>query len=78
MIQRSPGGQFPALLIRPVISATSLSSSACPSCVTPGFHAAPGIPRMSASSVILSFRVSRVCDLLCPVVDSVADRTLAA
>ena len=50
MIQRSPGGQFPALLIRPVISATSLSSSACPSWVTPGFHAAAGTCRMSSSS----------------------------
>jgi hypothetical protein len=30
------------------------------------------------ADVILSFRVSRVCDLLRPVVDSVADRTLAA
>jgi hypothetical protein len=35
--------------------------------------------RISASSnVILSFRVSRGCDLRCPVVDSVADETLAA
>jgi hypothetical protein len=33
---------------------------------------------ITAASVILSFRVSRVCDLLRPVVDSVADRTLAA
>ena len=30
------------------------------------------------SSVILSFRVSQACDLRCPVVDSVADGTLAA
>ena len=29
-------------------------------------------------SVILSFRVSQACDLRCPVVDSVADGTLAA
>jgi len=28
--------------------------------------------------VILSFRVSQVCDLRCPVVDSVADGALAA
>ena len=33
---------------------------------------------ITAADVILSFRVSRVCDLLGPVVDSVADRTLAA
>jgi hypothetical protein len=33
---------------------------------------------ITAADVILSFRVSRVCDLLRPVVDSVADRTLAA
>src|SRR5207247_6107893 len=31
---------------------------------------------ITAADVILSFRVSRVCDLLRPVVDSVADRTL--
>jgi type II secretory pathway predicted ATPase ExeA len=31
-----------------------------------------------AARVILSFRVSRVCDLLRSVLDSVADRTLAA
>jgi hypothetical protein len=31
-----------------------------------------------AADVILSFRVSRGCDLRRPVVDSVADRTLAA
>jgi hypothetical protein len=30
------------------------------------------------SDVILSFRVSQACDLRCPVVDSVADGTLAA
>jgi hypothetical protein len=30
------------------------------------------------SKVILSFRVSQACDLRCPVVDSVADGTLAA
>jgi hypothetical protein len=33
---------------------------------------------ITAADVILSFRVSRVCDLLRPVVDSVADGTLAA
>jgi len=33
---------------------------------------------ITEADVILSFRVSRVCDLLRPVVDSVADRTLAA
>jgi hypothetical protein len=33
---------------------------------------------ITAADVILSFRVSRVCDLLRPVVDSVADRALAA
>src|SRR3954470_5067721 len=36
-IQRSPSGQFPALVIRPVTSATSLSSSALPSWAIPGF-----------------------------------------
>ena len=30
------------------------------------------------SDIILSFRVSQACDLRCPVVDSVADGTLAA
>jgi hypothetical protein len=35
-------------------------------------------PGMPLADVILSFRVSRGCDLRCPVVDSVADRTLAA
>jgi hypothetical protein len=30
------------------------------------------------ADVILSFRVSQACDLRCPVVDSVADGTLAA
>jgi hypothetical protein len=33
---------------------------------------------ITQTAVILSFRVSRGCDLLRPVVDSVADRTLAA
>jgi hypothetical protein len=33
---------------------------------------------ITAASVILSFRVSRGCDLRRPVVDSVADGTLAA
>jgi hypothetical protein len=33
---------------------------------------------ITAADVILSFRVSRACDLRRPVVDSVADRTLAA
>jgi len=33
---------------------------------------------LTASIVILSFRVSRGCDLRCPVVDSVGDGTLAA
>jgi hypothetical protein len=46
-----PGRPVPDLLIRPVISATSLSSSACPSWVMPGFQAPAGISRMSASSV---------------------------
>jgi hypothetical protein len=32
----------------------------------------------STAALILSFRVSRVCDLRRPVVDSVADGTLAA
>ena len=35
-------------------------------------------PALPLASVILSFRVSRGCDLRCPVVDSVADGTLAA
>ena len=34
--------------------------------------------RYVAMTVILSFHVSQVCDLRCPVVDSVADGTLAA
>jgi len=46
--------------------------------LTAGFQAGAGSFLMACSSVILSFRVSRVCDLLRPVVDSVADRTLAA
>jgi hypothetical protein len=37
-----------------------------------------GNTRRSCVIVILSFRVSQVCDLWCPVVDSVADGTLAA
>ena len=45
----------------------------------PGAH--PGSvsygPVLNAA-VILSFRVSQVCDLRCPVVDSVGDGTLAA
>jgi hypothetical protein len=32
----------------------------------------------TTAAVILSFRVSQVCDLRCPVVDSVGDGTLAA
>jgi len=64
--------------MRQVISATSLSSSVVPSWAMPGFHASAGRSAIACSDVILSFRVSRVCDLLCPVVDSVADRTLAA
>ena len=35
-------------------------------------------PGMPLASLILSFHVSQVCDLRCPVVDSVADGTLAA
>jgi hypothetical protein len=35
-------------------------------------------PHMSLASVILSFRVSRGCDLRRPVVDSVAGGTFAA
>jgi hypothetical protein len=35
-------------------------------------------PHMSLADVILSFRVSRGCDLRRPVADSVADGTLAA
>jgi len=35
-------------------------------------------PGMPLTDVILSFRVSQACDLRCPVVDSVADGTLAA
>jgi integrase len=35
-------------------------------------------PGMPLADVILSFRVSQVCDLRCPVVDSVADGTFAA
>jgi integrase len=35
-------------------------------------------PLMPITFVILSFRVSQACDLRCPVVDSVADGTLAA
>ncbi len=58
----------------------------CPCCgqvtiadAPPGVHPGtisygPGVN----TAVILSFRVSRGCDLRCPVVDSVADGTLAA
>ena len=35
-------------------------------------------PALPLTDVILSFHVSQVCDLRCPVVDSVADGTLAA
>ena len=49
-IQRRPPGQFPARPIRPVISATSLSSSALPSWAVPGFHASCGTCRMASSS----------------------------
>jgi hypothetical protein len=56
----------------------SLSSSVLPSWAVPGFHAPAGTCRIASSDVILSFRVSRACDLLRPVVDSVADGTLAA
>ena len=49
-IERSPSGQFPALVSRPVISAASLSSSAAPSCPVPGFHAPPGTCRIASSS----------------------------
>ena len=35
-------------------------------------------PEVPLADLILSFRVSQVCDLRCPVVDSVADGTLAA
>jgi hypothetical protein len=35
-------------------------------------------PEMPITALILSFRVSQGCDLRCPVVDSVADGTLAA
>ena len=38
----------------------------------------PSRRQMANLTVILSFRVSRGCDLECPVVDSVADGTLAA
>ena len=49
-IQRSPSGQFSALVIRPVISAASLSSSVLPSWAVPGFHAPAGSSRMASSS----------------------------
>jgi hypothetical protein len=49
-IQRSPSGQFPARLIRCVISATSLSSSMSPSWAIPGFHASAGSRMIAASS----------------------------
>ena len=48
-IHRSPPGQFPARLIRSVISATSLSSSMVPSWAMPGFHAPPGTCMIAAS-----------------------------
>ena len=35
-------------------------------------------PHLTLADIILSFRVSRGCDLQRPVVDSVADGTLAA
>ena len=49
-IHRRPSGQFPARLIRPVISATSLSSSIVPSWQVPGFHAPAGTCRIASSS----------------------------
>ena len=53
-IHRRPAGQFPARLIRCVISATALSSSAPPSWPVPGFHASAGSSRIASSSVISS------------------------
>ena len=63
-----------------------LPGLACPCCGTVTFAAAPAGAHPGAVSyrpvlnaaVILSFRVSRGCDLRRPVVDSVADGTLAA
>ena len=63
-----------------------LPGLACPCCGTVTFAAAPPGAHPGAVSygpvlnaaVILSFRVSRGCDLRRPVVDSVADGTLAA
>ena len=49
-IHRSPSGQFPARLIRPVISAACLSSSIRPSWPMPGFHAPAGTCRIASSS----------------------------
>jgi len=49
-IHRSPPGQFPARLIRRVISAACLSCSIAPSCPMPGFHAAAGTCPMASSS----------------------------
>ena len=45
-----PVRPVPARVVRPVISATSLSCSALPSWVMPGFHAAAGRCRMASSS----------------------------
>jgi hypothetical protein len=60
-IQRSPPGHFPARVIRSVISATSLSSSAAPSWPAPGFHADSGTRMIAASSasVIIQPQVNR-------------------
>src|ERR1017187_3481592 len=49
-IHRRAPGQFPARVVRPVISATSLSSSGLPSWPVPGFHASAGTSRLASSS----------------------------
>ena len=60
-IHRRPSGQFSALVIRCVISATALSSPTLPSWAVPGFHAPAGRSLMASSSaaVIIHPQVNR-------------------
>ena len=69
-----------------MVTEWALPGLVCPCCGTVTFAEPPAGahagsvsdgPALNAA-VILSFRVGQVCDLRCPVVDSVADGTLAA
>ena len=64
-IHRRPPGQLPARPFRPVISATSLSSSMLPSWVMPGFYASPETWRIASSSAAV---------IIHPLVNSTARR----